>query len=426
MLSLRVIICLFLVVVCSADGASDTLLLNTRIEQIGKLITDKPQDFDSLFTAPFLQAVPAQRLLPVLKSTFVQNGSYVSHLITESKGKFAADAMLLLSKGYRLPVSISLEPHPPHRVAGLFFRIAEKDVTTVQQVTSALGKLDGTVSACIMDLEKGTVIFEQASDRGLAIGSAFKLYLLAALANDVENDLRTWADVANLDSSNFSYPSGMLQTWPHGSPLTLHSLASKMISISDNTATDLLIDVVGRGRVESLLPTLGNSHATRNIPFLKTREALSMKFTNHGQSLMRYVQLEVDEKRSFLTEIGRPADTDFTLSEEPVGIEDVEWFASTRSLCTLIGKLHTSSENKVIKDILSINPGLSLRRDRWMYVGYKGGSEPGVLNLTFLLRHVSGNWYAAAFTWNNPRQKLDESALMALVSGYLNNILAAE
>lgn len=43
-----------------------------------------------------------------------------------------------------------------------------------------------------------------------------------------------------------SLPGGILQNWPKGAPLTLHTLAGLMISQSDNTAADTLLEILGR------------------------------------------------------------------------------------------------------------------------------------------------------------------------------------
>ena len=54
-----------------------------------------------------------------------------------------------------------------------------------------------------------------------------------------------------------------------GAPITIHTLASLMISESDNTATDALIDLVTRNSVETISP--------RNRPFMTTREFFQLK-----------------------------------------------------------------------------------------------------------------------------------------------------
>src|SRR5690606_39753601 len=49
-----------------------------------------------------------------------------------------------------------------------------------------------------------------------------------------------------LEAGDVSLPTGILQEWPVGTPMTIQSLATLMISISDNTATDVLLRVAGR------------------------------------------------------------------------------------------------------------------------------------------------------------------------------------
>ena len=77
--------------------------------------------------------------------------------------------------------------------------------------------------------------------------------------------------------SGRSLPSGMLHNWPEGAPVTLHTLASLMISISDNTATDILLGLVGRENVERMMGRIGIAAPERNRPFLATREIFALK-----------------------------------------------------------------------------------------------------------------------------------------------------
>ena len=43
----------------------------------------------------------------------------------------------------------------------------------------------------------------------------------------------------------------------------------------------------------------------------------------------------------------------------------------------------------------------------------KGGSEPGVLNLTWLVRNRAGTWHVVTGSWNNPAAPLEEHRLAA-------------
>ena len=63
-----------------------------------------------------------------------------------------------------------------------------------------------------------------------------------------------------------------MHTWPEGSPLTLHTAAVLLVSLSDNTAADLLLAELGRDRVEASLDGAGVGKHPMLRPFLSTLE----------------------------------------------------------------------------------------------------------------------------------------------------------
>ncbi|MFL9455456.1 serine hydrolase [Tolypothrix bouteillei VB521301_2] len=65
------------------------------------------------------------------------------------------------------------------------------------------------------------------------------MVLQALKSTNCFSQVLAWKDVVQLQPSEKSLPSGMLHTWPDGSYLTVQTLASLMISLSDNTATDI-------------------------------------------------------------------------------------------------------------------------------------------------------------------------------------------
>src|SRR3546814_13662569 len=67
--------------------------------------------------------------------------------------------------------------------------------------------------------------------------------------------------------------------------------------------------------------------------------------------------------------------------------------------------------------ILGLNPGIPAdAASHWVYVGYKGGSEPGVLDITLLLPAKSGGWYELRGTSTNPDAPPAEARLTCLIS----------
>jgi beta-lactamase class A len=264
-------------------------------------------------------------------------------------------------------------------------------------------------------------IVAEDTGRALAIGSAFKLYVLAALIREIESGRRRWSDVVPIDSLSKSLPSGFLQTWPAGTPVTLQTLATLMISISDNTAADHLLHILGRENVEAVQTVAGHAHPALNQPFLSTRELFVLKSPDHTTLLDRYVRGSTTERRAILRDPGvtsrQRRGPDFT--NGPIAVERVEWFASTADLARLMVWIRdhsASGPGMAARDVLSVNKGIGWPRESWKYVAFKGGSEPGVLNLTFMAQRVDGQWLIIVGSWNNPEKAVDEAAFAALVT----------
>jgi hypothetical protein len=58
---------------------------------------------------------------------------------------------------------------------------------------------------------------------------------------------------------------------------------------------------------------------------------------------------------------------------------------------------------------------LAVRRSAGAYVGYKGGSEPGVVSTTWLLYSRSGKRNAMSAGWNNSQADVDQQRFFNLM-----------
>jgi hypothetical protein len=65
-----------------------------------------------------------------------------------------------------------------------------------------------------------------------------------------------------------------------------------------------------------------------------------------------------------------------------------------------------------------LNPGVATPGD-FARASFKGGSEPGVLNLTTQVKTKAGRTLCVSATWNRP-EALDESAFVGLYAAMLN------
>ena len=389
-----------------------------------------PGEYEKLFAPSFIAQVPPDKLTEIFAYYFTQGGRCTQVKPSEVDSPLAGKYDLIFEQGYSVPLTLHVSPEEPHLIDGLLLGVPVKLSATLAGVVEGLKALPGETNLLVVKLdEKGaTSVIAHNAERELALGSAFKLYVLSELVRAVNARERKWPDVVPLDARFASLPSGMLQTWPAGAPVTLHTLASLMISISDNTATDQLLMTLGRERVEAMLTTTGHAKPELDVPFLSTLEMFKLKGDPAGKAAAAYLALDAKGRREYL------AGTIASVKREdikpyadgrPAYVDKIEWFASATDMCRLMDWLRRQSEtDKTALAILAINPGagLVIPRDKWQYVGFKGGSEPGVLNLTYLLQSKQGDWYAFSIGWNNPQGTLDSTKLFTLVQQVLQLI----
>ena len=249
------------------------------------------------------------------------------------------------------------------------------------------------------------------------LGSAFKLYVLDALGNAIESGKASWDQSLTITAQLKSLPSGELQTEPDGTRISVRETAAKMISISDNTAANMLINLVGRPAVEAALTTTGMADPARDRPFLNTRELFILKLDQWPTLAGHYAAANEAGRRALLaTTIDRaplPAVSAAETWTTPRDINSLEWFASADDICRAyisLAALDRRPGLSPIGDVLSLNDGgLQLDRARWKTIWFKGGSEPGVLTLTYLATTQTGQSYVVAALAENPSAPIDEA-----------------
>jgi len=372
-------------------GAQAPLTPKVALE---RLFTERPARAE-WFAPVFLQQVSFVQIEAILQQLTAGLGRYEK---VEADGP---NFRVSFERGV-IPAQISLDPQG--RIQGLFFRPAQpRTALSREQILAEFQRLPGQVSLLV---QEGSVEhLSHNSDSVLAVASTFKLAVLEALRSQIEAGQRKWGDLVPLRAEWKSLPTGTLQNEPDGTPISLERYATQMISISDNTATDALIAIVGRDSVEKLSP--------RNRPFLTTREAFVLKNPQNREWLERY-RANPAGRTALLPQLANlPLPEIGVFAGGPVAI-DVEWFFTTRELCALMGKVQALP-------LISLNPGLANPAD-WQRVAFKGGSEPGVLNLTTWLVGKDGKQYCVSATWNNSQARLNEIQFFSLYTSLLNTL----
>jgi len=415
---------LALCICCLALGVSAPAAetpLEKRAADVVALFRADPGGYEQIFSASFLGSVSPATLTSLFTGQYAGFGRCLRANVVSASNPETAKLEFLFEKGFSVPGNLSIDPAEPHLITGLWFGAAVRLLATIGDVVNGMKELPGEVSflAARLGVKGIEPLAALNADRSLAIGSTFKLYILAELIRSIRAGERRWSDVTALRAPAFSYPTGTLQKWPTGSPLTLHTLAALMISVSDNTAADHLLWVLGRDRVEKMLVPLGNSSPAHNIPFLSTLEMFKLKGDPAGKLAETYLAKDAAGRLAFLDgEVARIPRDSISVHDKPEHISDIEWFASAADLCRAMDWIRKQTEASPAwpaRAILAINPGISVTDKKWRYIGYKGGSEPGVLNLTLLLRSEKGEWYALSASWNNEKAPVDLNALLPLV-----------
>lgn len=393
---------------------ADAALLEQRAEQAMAVIAGQKPAAD-VFARGFLAAVPEVELHTLNTTLEAQYGRFLGVSAVEPSEPYAASITLRYERGTGKG-QMRLAPQSPHKITGLLLNDFTVANDSPAKITSDLKALPGEISVLYAPLDaRQKPIIAINTHRQMAVGSAFKLYVLSALAREVEAGRLQWKDVVPLSVKSF--PSGTMQSWPLGTPVTIETLATMMISVSDNTATDQLMAVVGRDAVEAELLRSGHSAPAKTLPFLTTLELYALKgddalgdaYANASETAQRRQLAAIDARSQ-----GNPANITPPRFTEPHAIDTIEWFASAEDLRKILARLQASPDPAVRK-IMAIAPGTPEPiAERWNYIGFKGGSEPGVLNVSWLLQDKAGAWHVLVISWNNPEAVLDEEALELL------------
>jgi beta-lactamase class A len=127
-------------------------------------------------------------------------------------------------------------------------------------ITGVDRNLDGVLGVAILDLTTGQKYLLHA-DEVLPTASSIKIAILAGLYHQAQQGKLKLGDLYTLQASDLVGGSGVANALTPGvTRLTLRDVAALMITVSDNSATNIIIDRVGMENVNALLDSLGLTH----------------------------------------------------------------------------------------------------------------------------------------------------------------------
>lgn len=111
-------------------------------------------------------------------------------------------------------------------------------------------RLTGKLSLGFMDLNSGNS-FALHGDERYPMASTFKVFILAELLRQAEAGCFSMDDRIELKNHSNTFGSGILSCIDEGARLTIRDYATLMIIISDNSAADILFDIVGQENIKT-------------------------------------------------------------------------------------------------------------------------------------------------------------------------------
>ncbi len=377
------------------------------------------QEEASHFDGAFVKVESADQLSAAL-SSLASTGSKVTLLGLSDVTKTSLIAKIRIGQ---ITYDAGLSVDAKGLISGLYFSLNKSASIPTASSWSAidrdLKKMAPDVGFLAARLNtNGTcsVVHELNDATARPLGSMFKLFVLGALAHAVQRHDVSWTQKLTLTNAQKVGGSGVLDDEPNGTQLSIEQTARKMISVSDNTAADMLLSLVGRHAVEDQVRAW-SSHSSLDVPFLSAAEFFVLKWHDYPQLSNHYLSLDAARRLSYLTStVDRVRASAITSTPSPRDIDSIEWFASPLDMCHAFSGL-TALESapglSPLDAILSTNNGgIPLNTSAWPRIWFKGGSEPGVLTLGYLARDSGGTTYIVIALLSNPGKPIAASSTL--------------
>lgn len=381
--------------IISSSHAATRPMMNTLSHKLSLIFEDEPIE-PSLFSPQFLAQVPITQIQKIIVDFKESLGTLKSINVSNGSG-------VIYFEKAELPVSISLDQQG--QISCLWFGSPHFKSVRLDEMVKGLHENAIGKTSLLVILDNTPIVVEN-NETPMAVGSTFKLLVLKAYEDAIKKGELKRENITYLEEKNRSLPTGVLQTLPAGTPINLEILAQLMIQTSDNTATDSLIDILKKPRIEALSP--------RNSPMLTTRELFQLIDPKHEKLRNKFKNGTKSARLEVLSALDRLPLPSVNNIGKSATWQDIEWYMSANEICPILENL---------QDAPALNSSLNplFKNLNWQKIGFKGGSEYGVINFSVIGKTQKGHKVCAIFTANGNEQQ-PESKLAILFTGILQAI----
>ena len=385
-----------------------------------------PQEIKAHFDSRFLAQISPDQINSTLKQAPAPSGASLTGVLWQDPARDPVKLKAMADfDGVPLVVAVSVDGGG--LISGLLLMPYQAPPASWAQIDQQLaaGAPDSSLLAArVSPGGSCTPVHQVAASTARPLGSMFKLFVLGALAHQIAAGRVSWDQELTVTAAVKSPGSGALQDVPNGTRVPVQQTAAKMIALSDNTAADMLMDLVGRSAVEAQ-DRQWSDHAALNVPFLTARESLLMKILNYPALANQYLSLAPGRRAAFLASSVDP----LRFSQAQVqnlsqvwtaarDIDTIEYFASADDICRAFAGLQQLAAQPrltALGSVLSANDGgIGLDPAQWPTVWFKGGSEPGVLTLGYLATNSKGQTFVVVAMLSDPYGLIPSSSMTEL------------
>ena len=319
----------------------------------------------------------------------------------------AGSARLQLLSSFGARQDIELRTNDQTMVTRLVATTEKPTINSWADIDAALGVTGARYSYQVSKVNDG--VCEKVSGtntaESLPLASIFKTYVLFAVADAVTAGTLRWDDTLTITTEAKKLGSSGFDKFPSGSLITVREAAGKMISTSDNMATDLLIERLGVRAVEEALVRAGHHDPASMMPFPTMRELFSVGWGNPDVRDQWKTASPAGRAELLKAANSRPYEPDPHRTHSPGSAYGAEWYGSAEDICRVHARLQYNAVGAAapVRDIMSEIPGIDLDRTQWPYIGAKAGNLPGDLTFSWYAVDRTDQAWVVSFQLNWPR-----------------------
>lgn len=130
-----------------------------------------------------------------------------------------------------------------------------REITIEERIKAELASYNGLMGIYVNDFNGNTV--EINIDEKYETASCVKTFILGTLFDEVEKGNKSLSDMLTYSKENEIDGSGVLRSLDYGVTLTAKNVATLMIIVSDNIATNMMIDYLGLDTINAFIKNQG-------------------------------------------------------------------------------------------------------------------------------------------------------------------------